>query len=139
MKNYDAKKVIQVFNNIPILGYADGTFVSVERNEDSFELTVGSDSEGCRSQVNNFSGRVTFTLGQWSATNDLLSALLTVDELTGNGIGPYILKDLKGTTLVTAESAWIVKPANIEYDRSPTSREWIIESDRLIMAVGGNI
>jgi len=132
LATYDADKLVMVFAGIPITGYADGTFVGIDNNEESFGLMVGSDGDACRYKTNNNSARITFTLGQWSVTNNLLSALLTLDiEGVTEGIGPLLIKDLSGTSIFACEKAWLVKPPLADFDRAPTNREWIIETDNL--------
>ena len=140
VSTYDPAQVAVVFAGIPISGYADGTFLSVEQNEDSFALQVGTDGEACRSKSNNRSGRVTFTLGQWSEANDLLSALHNLDINTpnGDGIGPLLVKDNSGRSIFSAEKAWIVKPPAAGYGREAESREWVVETDNLVQFHGGN-
>ena len=129
-----------VLSGIPISGLADGTFVSVVFNEDAYALTIGSDGEGTRSKTNNRSGRVTFTLMQSSESNDLLSALHNLDLNTpnGDGIGPLLVKDNSGRTLVTAASAWVVKHPDAEFGREAATREWIVETEELLAQHGGN-
>lgn len=139
MKNYDPKKIVLTFAGILVTGYAEGTFVNAERNEDTFELSVGSDGQGTRVRNNNQSGTVTLTLQQSSPTNDLLSTRATLDELTGLGFGTLLLSDLNGTTLCRAEASWIRKPANAEYGDAEAGREWIIECEKLEMRVGGSL
>lgn len=138
--NYDASQVLMIMAGIPVQGLADGTFVSAAFNEDGFTLTVGTDGEGTRAKTNNRSGRVTFTLMQSSSSNDLLSALhnLDLNSPNGDGIGPLLIKDRSGRTLITAESAWIVKHPDAEYAREASTREWIVETDELIASQGGN-
>jgi len=82
LKTYDPAQVTIIFAGIPISGFAEGTFVSVERNEDSWALQVGADGEATRAKSNNKSGRVTLTLIQSSFSNDALSAVMAVDENT---------------------------------------------------------
>jgi hypothetical protein len=141
LKTYNAGQVSMVFAGIPISGLADGTFVTIAPNTDSFALTIGADGEGVRAKTNNRSGRVTFTILQSSEANDLLSALHNLDAApgtNGDGIGPLIVKDNSGRTLVTAEKAWIVKTPDAEFAREASTREWIIESDALLSFHGGN-
>jgi len=137
---YDPKSVVLAFGPILVSGYADGTFISVERNEDSFALMVGSDGEACRAKSNNKSGRVTVTLLQSSLTNDLLAAQAILDERSpsGDGIAPLLCKDVSGRGLFTAETAWIVKPSTASYGREVENREWVFETNELIMFAGGN-
>ena len=53
VSTYNPDEVAIVFAGIPISGFADGTFLSVEQNEDSFTMQVGTDGEACRSKSNN--------------------------------------------------------------------------------------
>jgi hypothetical protein len=137
---YDPKSVVLAFGPILVSGYADGTFVIAERNEDNFVLMMGSDGEACRAKSNNKSGRVTVTLLQSSMTNDLLAAAAVIDErsTSGDGISPLLCKDNSGRGLFTAETAWIVKPATATYGREVENREWVFETNELIMFAGGN-
>ena len=140
LATYDPDDCTLVAFGIPISGYADGTFISVEFNEDSFSLTVGADGDACRAKTSNKSARMTITLLQSSASNDLLSAVHASDILTpsGDGIGPFMLKDNSGRTLCAAEKAWIVKPPTTAFSREVESREWVLETDAMISHVGGN-
>lgn len=138
--NYDPKAVNIVWG-IPFSGFADGTFLRVEFNEDAFSLSVGSDKDATRARVNNDSGRFTVTLKQASLTNQFLSFAHEADKAspTGDGIQPMMVKDNSGTSLHTAEFCWIVKSAPAEYAREPGAREWIFETDIMINNVGNNL
>ena len=141
VKTYDPNNILMIFGAISIDGgLADGTFVTVEYNEDAFTLMMGSDGNGARAKSNNNSGRATFTVLQTSEVNQLLSAQHNIDKLSpsGDGIAPLLIKDKEGATLVAAGTAWIVKSANSEYAKEVSTREWIIETDNLDMLVGGN-
>lgn len=137
---YQPDQVALIAVGVPVTGFAPGTFITAERNEDSFSLSVGSDGDACRTRTNNLSGRITFTLLQSSASNILLSAIANTDERSpaGDGILPSTVKDNSGTTLLLAENSWIVKPANVEYSNEATNREWVVETNELNMVVGGN-
>jgi hypothetical protein len=139
-KVYDAKSVIITFGPILVSGFADGTFVSVDQNEDSFTLQMGTDGEGTRSKSNNKSHTITFTLMQSSDSNDLLSAQHNLDLATpnGDGIGPLFVKDLLGRATYLAETAWIRKPPTAEFGREAGPREWTLETDNLVRLDGGN-
>lgn len=137
---YDPAQVSAIVAGIPLSGFAPGTFITVEQNEDSFSLTTGPDGDSCRAKSNNRSARVTFTLLQSSAVNDLLSALhnLDINSPSGDGIGPFLLKDNSGRTVNAAEHCWIVKPANSSFGGEVENREWTVESDFMNHFVGGN-
>jgi hypothetical protein len=136
---YDPALVVASFAGIPISGFADGTFVAVERNNDSYTLMVGAGGEAARSRSRNSSGKVTFTLMATSPVNDLLSAVWHADELLGTGVGAVIVKDMQGTTLCVANNAWIMKPPKVEYGKEISTREWVIECESIYMSPGGVI
>lgn len=135
---YDFKQVIATYNGFQIQGFAEGTGINAERNEDSWTMQIGADGEGTRSKSNNKGGRVTFTLMQSSASNDVLSAFAQTDELSNGGSGPLLIKDLSGRSLLVAEQAWVVKPPACEFGSEAGPREWILETDNLVMSVAGN-
>jgi hypothetical protein len=138
IKTYDPKNISLIVGGKIITGFGDATFITVERNEQAFNLKVGVDGEGARSKNNNKSGKVTFVLMQTSSSNDDMSALAAADELSNSGVVPLYMKDHNGTTLVGALSAWIQKLPNIEEAKEVSMRTWILETDELNMFVGGN-
>lgn len=142
VRSYDPKMILTTVGALPMTGFADGTFLKVEMNEDAFSLQVGADGEAARSRSNNNSAKITITLLQTSPANDLLSALYASDRLIPGrtGIVPLMIKDLLGTTLFAAVSCWITKVAPAEYAKEAGSREWVLETDDLQVAyVGGSI
>lgn len=138
-KNYDPARVVVTFAGIPIRGYAEGTFVSLERDEDSFEKSVGAQGDVTRVRKRNRAGRATITLQQASPTNDELSARVLLDEQTGAGYGPLMVKDLNGTTLASAAVAWLVRPSSVSFADSAEGREWMIDCAELTLTVGGSL
>lgn len=137
---YDPAEVSLVAAGVPVSGFAPGTFITVEYNEDAYSLTVGAAGDACRARTNNNSARITFTLLQSSISNPLLSAAHTLDMRSpaGDGVLPSGIKDNSGTTLIAAENSWIVKYANVEFSNEVTNREWVIETDYLNTLVGSN-
>jgi hypothetical protein len=140
VKTLDPNSVAVTFGINQLKGYADGTFIKVERNEDSFSLKIGADGEVARVRNANQSGRVTLTLLQTSASNAILAALLIADEVSPNGMSvlSLMVKDNQGNELFFAEEAWIVKPPAAEHSKEVTTREWVFECARIRMFSGGN-
>lgn len=141
LKIYGPDEVSIIFNGILVNeGLADGTFVKIEQDEDSFSLTVGTDGEATRSKTNNRSHTITFTVMQSSDCNDLLSAMHTLDINTpgGAGVGPLLIKDGSGSSIYVAEKSWIQKPPAAEFGREAGPREWTIRTNNLIRLDGSN-
>lgn len=138
VKTYDPKDVAVTFGAKIISGYADGTFVTVERNEQTFNLKVGADGEGTRVKSNNKGGKITIVLMQSSASNDDLSAAAAADELSNNGVEPATVRDGSGRSIFGAATAWVQKQPNAEFGKEATTRTWVIETDEVDMFIGGN-
>jgi hypothetical protein len=128
---------VSIGGNI-ITGFADGTFLNVERDEDTWNKVVGADGSVARSKSANKAATLTLTLLQTSPSNDILSALAALDEETGDAEIPIIIKDNSGTTLVSAPESWIQKPPAIVYGKEVQNREWVFALSKTTFFAGGN-
>lgn len=137
MNQYDPGRVTLSFRGIIITGFADETFIKAERDEDTFSKSVGAVGDVTRIRNRNKSGSVTVTLMAGAVTNDLLSAVALEDEVSGTGVGPLMVKDLNGTTMVTSAVAWIRRQANVERGTEDSNVEWVLDCEKLEMKVGG--
>lgn len=135
--NYNGKKVTVQFGSIVAEGYAKGTFVKASRNSDAFELEIGGDGNGARTQNADKSGRIEVTLMQGSPTNDAFQAQALIDEISGAGVNEAFVKDINGTAYAHAATAWIVKQADLERAKEQGEVTWIIETHELDVHQGG--
>lgn len=138
LKTYDPKQVHVIVNGRSLTGFADGTFVKVSRDEDTFKLQVGADGEACRTKSNNRSGTYELTLQQSSEGNKILSDIALADETSNSGVVAVMVKDGSGNSLHTSESAWVQKPSDAEYGKDAGSRTWVLRTDDLVTYNGGN-
>lgn len=136
-KTYDPSAIFMTYKGVLLTGHMDGTFVTVERKEDTWIPFVGVNGETARARNRNKSGTVKVTLMQTSMSNDFLSRQMVDDEATGLGAGPLLIKDNFGKTLAGCDDAYLMKPANIEYGKEIVGREWTFECPSLDMFVGG--
>lgn len=134
---YSPEDVSFAIGGAVISGYSEGTFITVEREEDAFTKIVGADGIVTRSKNANRSGMVTLTLKASSPSNDVLSALATQDEIDGTGVRAFIVKDNSGTSL-HAGKGWVRKKPNAEYAKEVSDREWTFDIAALDHFVGGN-
>ena len=137
---YDPKLVTVIYGGVLITGFADGTFVKVSRNSDTFSLQMGVDGHATRTKSNDNSGKFEVTLSQASPSNPILYALWKIDQMAPLGVGvkPMIVKDLSGSSLHAAPTTWIVKPSDAEYAKEAGSRVWMFETDLMDGLVGTN-
>lgn len=136
---YDPAKMLLTFLGSLIDGYMDGTFITVDRDEDAFSLKVGADGEKARARNNNKAGKIVVTLMQSSPSNDILSGYAASDELDGSGIGPIMLRDVLGTTLASCPDAYLSKVAKIERGKEILGTEWTFTCPALSVFAGGSI
>jgi hypothetical protein len=129
VKTYDPAKVELVVAGVPISGFASGTFISMARAADAWSKVVGASGEVIRSKSNDRSGTLTLTLLQSSLSNDALSELASLDELSNDGVGPLMIKDLSGRLLLQAESCWVQKVADVNRGSEQENMEWMIAYD----------
>ena len=141
LRVYDPDQILASVVGIPLGGFADGEFIRVERDNPAFDDVAGTDGEVTRSKTNDGRATVTVRLMQSSPVNDLLSALHIADKAApgGVGVGPFLMSDLQGTTLVAGDKAWISKSPDISQDRTATEREWLIRIAQLTDFQGGNV
>lgn len=139
VRTYDPKKVVLTVGGVPISGYADGTFISLERTSDTFSKISGAHGEVSRAKTNDFSGSLTVTLAQTSMSNNILQGFAIADELSNDGVVPVFLKDNSGQSVFFSANGWIRKPANAEYGKEISNREWVLDLADLDMGHGGNL
>lgn len=135
---YNPQQVAVILGGKIIEGFADGTFVKLERDEDMWTMVTGVDGQGSRAKTNNYAGKLTLTLFSTSPSNDVLSTFASVDELTGAGAIPMLLRDGSGRTVASALTAWVTKYPDTEFAKEVSQRTWIVQTDNLQIFIGGN-
>ena len=135
---YDPGQVIVLVNAVPLSGFSDDGMIEAEREEDTFIKKVGVDGFTSRARNRNKSGEITITLQQTSPSNDHLSALAILDEQTGRGVVPVLIKDLSGRSVLASAFAWVRKPPASAFAKEVEDREWILDCASLDIFTGGN-
>ena len=122
-------------------GFADGEFLRIESNTEIAQSVVGTNGEVAVSRTNDRRALVTILLLQTAAANLGLSVLANLFKLSPNSAGaivPFLAKDQNGTSIHTAQNAWVMKEPDVSYDRTAQSREWQIETANMARIDGGN-
>lgn len=121
-------------------GFAEGSVIKYTHDDVFFGVKKGADGSSTRFRNPANVAKLTFTLQQSSPANDLLSARLQSDHNTpgGAGIGAFLLKDLGGTTLISAAHAFIEGPPAAEFGVEVNDREWTIVLMDSTPFFGGN-
>ena len=138
VRSYDPASVSVLIGGVPISGFADGTFVSIERNNDTFQVVSGADGIVSRAKSNDKTGTLTLTLVQTSASNDVLEGFATLDELSSTGVVPVMVKDNLGRSIHFSGNGWIQRHPTAEYGKEISNREWVIALADYTPFNGGN-
>lgn len=141
LKQYDPRDVIVTWGSILFRGFSDGTFVTIEYDEDAVSKHTGAKGDVTATISANRGGMSTVTLGQASPVNDQLSAIAAIQRQQGAGLQkyPFMVKHINGTTLASAAEAWIKKQPNTEFGDDHSPREWPFDFAELEMFVGGSV
>ena len=137
--SYSPDRVVIAFQGVNIVGFAEGTFVEVEREEDEFTKKVGSLGDVTRVHNLNRSGKITITLMQGSPINDLLAGIQIDDGESATGVGSLLIKDLSGSMLCHAANTWIMKHPKIELGKEAGNVVWVFECADIDVFAGGNV
>lgn len=140
MEEYSPDEVDVLAFGVPLTGFADGEFITVEFLSPAFTSKVGSDGKVVHSRTSDRRAKIVIKLMSSSPSNDLLSAVYTADQLARNGagVGAFMLKDNSGRSLYTAAEVRIMKHPDVAFDREAGAREWELEAAELIPFTGGN-
>jgi hypothetical protein len=125
---YDPKMVIITYGGVPISGYADGTFVDIAPEGETFTRKTGADGEAVRSRSWKNCFDVTITLLQSSLSNQYLSAMNQLDRATNKNLLPLTITDLQGGTLCFWPQAWVEIPSSWGYGTEVTDRAWVFHT-----------
>lgn len=135
---YASDEVQVIVGGVPMSGLADGTFVTVSRDEQAYTKVTGADGTTSRSKSANKAGTITITLKQTSPANDVLSGFMVADEQGNNGVVPVMIKDGLGRTINYASAAWVQQSPDQEFAKEVSNREWVLDCARIDAFVGGN-
>ena len=140
VKDYDPKKVTVNLGGHIAQGFADGTFVSASRNNQSFNLVSGASGEIARAKSQDKSGTLELTFMQTSETNDFLSGKMLADEGPLNA-GKFAVSiiDANGSTVLAATECWVQQPPTVEFGKELGDRVWTLEAGELLFNVGGTV
>ncbi|MBX9744275.1 MAG: DUF3277 family protein [Chlamydiales bacterium] len=138
VRTYDPKQVIITVGGVPMSGFADGSFLTVDRDDNQWTKVTGADGTSTRIKSNNRSGNMIITLKQSSPSNDVLSGFANVDELTNAGVVPILVKDLSGNSIFFSATGWVKKYPSSEFGKDLANREWVLDLVDLDVFVGSN-
>ena len=138
VRTFSPEETVLTVNGVPIGGFTDGTGITVRRSSDSFTKKSGMKGVVSRAKTADKSGEIVITLAQTSPSNDVLSALVALDEAQSTGVVPVQVADLSGRSVYATAKAWIRKPAEGSFGKEISDRQWTLDCADLFMFSGGN-
>lgn len=124
---------------IPITGFVDGTFISVDKDEMPFTSIRMPDGTVARKRTNSEVYTITITLHNGTETNNLLTKMWQFDEVSeGKGKFPLLIKDQSGSDLLYSAESWIEGIPSLTKSNAIDSRVWVIKSAYALINIGGN-
>ncbi len=139
MATYDPSQVIVSLGISDVTGFADGTFITISPNAESFTRTVGADGEVAFAKSNDNTYNITLTVLQTSSANDALSGFAALDQATNSGAFPIGIVDLSGNSIFFAAEAKIQQTADVEYSKEITERAWTIITGQAAINFVGSV
>lgn len=142
--SYSPESVIIVLSNDKfqhtISGYADGTFLNIARVIPHATLYTGSDATNARVTRNVRNHDVTLTLHQAAESNDVLSALLRLDEESRNldWVFSMTIKDTSGRMGLSAINCFIGTVPDQGFGADIETRDWVLHAVGADVHIGGN-
>lgn len=139
VRTYDPKKNSVIINGVALIGFHEGTYITIKPGSARVTKMVGGDGAVARVMSTDRSATLEVTLQQTSPSNDFLSALELADAVTGAGLATFLHRDASGRTLVAAPECWVGESPELGYGKNTIEgRKWVIDIADCDYFVGGN-
>lgn len=149
MKNYSPKQVVlTIIPNTPglvaglgrVTGFATGTMIEGEWDEDAFTKETGADGQVVRILNANEGGKIRFFLQRQNPLNAALTLLGNLDRESGLGVCTITLTGVNDTEILSAGEAWLLKFPNTSRESGAGgAREYVFDVAKLKLTGGGAV
>ena len=119
-------------------GFADGTFINITKDEAPYRSRTTSDGQVIRLYRNSQTYTVDLTFHIGSVTNDFLTKLWQLDEITQKGKFPIMIKDGSGSDLFFSATSWIEGLPTMLKSTNVDTRTWRIKCASAGVNFGNN-
>lgn len=123
---------------IPVVGVIEGSFISISKDVKPFISKRTADGTVSRKYNNDQTYTVTISLVSGSDTNDVLTKLWQLDEITQRGKFPLMVKDASGSDLFFSTTTWIEGLPSLVKSTTFDTRTWTLRSSSAVINIGGN-
>lgn len=138
LATYMPEEVTILLAGIPVSGFIQGSFISVDKDVKPFTSKRTADGTVSRMYNNDQTYTITLTLYSGSDSNQLLTRLWQLDEITQRGKFPLMIKDGSGSDLFFSTTTWVEGIPSLVKSNQYEPRAWILRSSSAIINIGGN-
>jgi hypothetical protein len=138
-RTYSLGDVSFIWNNIPVTEYSDSDSVAITFPEDDWLITQGHHGAVVRSKKPNSVVEITLKVMQGSPVNDSLSAARNADQISGLGVGALLIKDLRGSSLLSSAQCWVHKMPDLNLATEAGEVEWQLRAANPQINIGSNL
>jgi hypothetical protein len=124
-----------------VSGFVEDSHINIERDAETYTHYTGVDNTSTRIYNAITSGKVTASLTQSSASNDVLSALYNYDKQyrgTNKGLFSLTVKDGSGRSIMFAQEAYVGVVPNQQFGSGMNNRDWVFHCTQMDNYIGGN-
>ena len=134
MYHIDSDRQAVTFMGIQLFEFGKGEFLTLTPRNKPWNEEEGTHGALIRIGVpaNAYDAKLSILKG--SVVNGFISSQVGLDLLTGQGVGPMIVKDLDGASLITSAVSYFY-PLEIKLSTDPIMNEW--EGFVAIPRIGG--
>lgn len=127
-----------------VSGFADGTFINMERITPTSEPYIGAGKSGAfgRTKRSITAMNVNITLNMYSQSNTVLQQLQLADArdvFSNDWVFNCTISDPSGQTKMSTSSAIIIAPPTVNFGTSTETRDWTIYMFGSDLFIGGNM
>lgn len=119
-------------------GFAEGSFINIVKDEMPYRSRTTSDGQTVRIYRNNQTYTVELTFHIGSASNDFLTKLWQLDEISQRGKFPLFIKDGNGSDLFFSATSWIEGLPTLNKSTNVDTRTWRIKCSSAVINFGSN-
>lgn len=138
LATYMPEEVTILLAGIPVSGFIQGSFISVDKDVKPFTSKRTADGTVSRMYNNDQTYTITLTLYSGSDSNQLLTRLWQLDEITQRAKFPLMIKDGSGSDLFFSTTTWIEGIPSLVKSNQYEPRAWTLRSSSAIINIGGN-
>lgn len=143
LRQYDPIQVIGTWSTptgaVDIMdGVIDGEFLSETIDNPDWVREHDQAGNATRTRMHNTGGTFALTFSASAPINAILSAKRQNDLLTAVEVGPLVLKDLNGTTVLTCVGAYLQGRPAVSFGSERGQRTWVFEYASAVAFVGGH-